>query len=468
MNPDADWSQSTSIWAARLASFAQFPDKRLDRRLAVILETLGKKPLDSFTQACDDWGQAKALYRFVDNPRVHDDNLRRPIVLATVERCRARRMVIVVQDTTSVSYSHLNHASGLGPVNDSETARGLHLHTTLALDLNGVPLGILDQQCWARAPGERTAPRRRSRPIEQKESSKWLRGLDAARAAVATIAKPEDRPELLHVMDREGDIHEVLESISATPDHAVIRCAQDRKVAGRIGLAHAAVRKAPLLAGAEIQVPAQTGHPARAARVEFRSLRVTITPASHKYPQRRPIEWTLLEAWEPNPPAGTEPLHWRLWTTETVTTLDQALAILEIYKLRWRIEEFHLTLKSGCRVEALELQTARRLRNALALYSAVAARIVALRDLARVTPDAPCTEVLSEDEWKALWAKMRPAGPRPIDKPPTMRQAILWIGRLGGHLNRKRDGMPGVRTLWRGLRDLAILVAGYRAGRNSH
>jgi hypothetical protein len=124
-----------------------------------------------------------------------------------------------------------------------------------------------------------------------------------------------------------------------------------------------------------------------------------------------------------------------------------------------------LTLKSGCRAEALELETADRLTKAVMLYSMIAVRIVALRDLARQEPDAPCTTILSDDAWRALYAKFEKKAPD-LDTPvPTVRQAILWIGRLGGHLNRKRDGMPGVRTLWRGWRDLTILVAGYRLGR---
>jgi hypothetical protein len=116
-------------------------------------------------------------------------------------------------------------------------------------------------------------------------------------------------------------------------------------------------------------------------------------------------------------------------------------------------------------VEALELETAERLSKAVALYSAVAARIVALRDLARHEPDTPCTTILSDDAWKVLWVRFMQKRLPADTSPPTVRQAILWIGRLGGHLGRKRDGLPGVRTLWRGWRDLTILVAGLRLAR---
>jgi len=181
-----------------------------------------------------------------------------------------------------------------------------------------------------------------------------------------------------------------------------------------------------------------------------------------------PLTFALVEAREATPPAdGAEPLHWRLWTTEPAATLAATRAVVGVYELRPRVEDFHLTLKSGCRVEALALETAERLRKALTIYSGIAARILGLRDRARREPGAPCTEALSEDEWRALWALVRGAPPAPAQPPPTLAEASAWLGRLGGHLGRKCDGPPGVRTLWRGWRDLQLLVLGYRAARGT-
>jgi Transposase Tn5 dimerisation domain len=160
-------------------------------------------------------------------------------------------------------------------------------------------------------------------------------------------------------------------------------------------------------------------------------------------------------------------LHWLLWTTEPAGTVAQIRDVLRCYKLRWLIEDFHLTLKSGCRIEALRLRSAERLRKAITLYSGVATRIVALRDLARRHPHAPCDSLLTTDQWHALYCYFKGQRPPAAMQPLSIRQAVLWIGRLGGHLNRKGDGMPGVRTLWRGWRDLTILVAGYCAGKTS-
>lgn len=154
-------------------------------------------------------------------------------------------------------------------------------------------------------------------------------------------------------------------------------------------------------------------------------------------------------------------MHWLIWTTEPAQNLQETLSIIEIYKKRWRIEEVHLALKSGCRIEAVRFETAERIAKAIALYSPIAVRIVRLRDLARLEPEESSTQVLGEDEWRALWTYIHKKPPSPKQRPPNLKQAVLWIGRIGGHLGRKSDGMPGVRTLWRGWRDLSLLAELY-------
>jgi hypothetical protein len=458
---------ASQLWAAEVASHAQLPDARLNARLAQVLSLFAAKPLDSIPQAAGSWQQAKPVYRFLENERVTPAALLQPIADSTVRAGAAQTVIYAVHDSTSVNYSALQHTVGLGTLNDSPSARGIHLHSALALRSDGTPLGLLDLHWWIRPPGLRTAKKRKRRRLEQKESYKWLRSVRACQAALARNLVEGARPRLLHIMDREGDIHEVLATIADAGDGAVIRGVQNRKVSDPHAHAHQAVRAAPLLGLANVAVPHHPNQPARTALVDLRALRLTITPDTRQHPDRQPTTWTLVEVWEMQPPTGTKPLHWLLWTTETVLTLEHALEIVRIYQLRWRIEEYHLVLKSGCNVEKLELETVERLAKAITLYAAVAVRIVALRDLSRREPQAPCTAVLTDEEWRVLWSYLhkRPCPAR--TKVPTIREAVLWLGRLGGHLGRKSDGMPGVRTLWRGLRDLPLLVAGYRAGQQS-
>lgn len=458
---------ASQLWAAQIASHAELPDARLNARLAQVLSVLAAKPLDSIPQAAGDWRQAKPIYRFLENKRVTQTGLLQPIADATAQACSGQAVIYLVQDSTSVNYSSLTSTPGLGTLNDSPTARGIHLHSALALRGDGTPLGLLDLHWWIRPPGIRTAKKRKRRRLEQKESYKWLRSLQACQAALDRVLPAPAQPRLIHVMDREGDIHEVLATIAASADGAVIRCVQNRKVTDPHAQAHQAVQAAPLLGETTVAVPRHANQPPREATVALRALSLTITPSTKNHPDREPTTWTLVEVREIQAPAGVEPLHWLLWTTESVLTVADALEIIRIYKLRWRIEEYHLVLKSGCNTEKLELETVERLAKAITLYAAVAVRVVALRDLSRREPQAPCTTLLTDEEWRVLWSHIHQRPCRAGTKVPTLRQAVLWLGRLGGHLGRKSDGMPGVRTLWRGLRDLPILVAGYRAGRNS-
>ena len=374
-----------------------------------------------------------------------------------------QELVYIAHDTSTFSYSTLKRTTGLGYLNKLEAARGIHCHSSLALRADGVVLGLLHQHYWVRSELRKPAPN--SRPREDKESIKWQRGLNASAAALASVPAAQ-RPRVIHLMDREGDIHEVFAKVLALGHGAIIRRYRNRAVAEWPLDADQVIRAVPALARVKLKLPAGHGRKARTAVVELRSKVLTLAPNNHVERERQPLRLTMVQVREVGTLLqGEEPIEWLLWTTEPTGTKNQILAVVRAYALRWRIEDFHLAWKQGCQVEQLQLETRQRLEKALVLYAGVAVRIVQLRDLARREPTAPCTEVLSEDEWQALYAHMTDTVPSAATPVPTIEQVTQWIGRLGGHLGRQRDGMPGVRTLWRGWRDLTILVAGYRAGR---
>lgn len=463
--PDADFGPER--WAARLYASAKFPDERLRGRAVKITAALAARPADSIPQACDSWDSTKATYRFIENERVRFEAIQGAVSEAAARDCAGHETILCIQDTTILSFPTARHTTGLGPVTNNPDVRGALLHSVLAARPDGVPIGLLHQHFWCRDPEEygRSTATKNKKPIEEKESFKWLRGMRAAREALAAKLSPEvPPPRLIHVGDCENDIHEVFDDIDRAGEGMVIRCGRDRRVVGENGdggHAFQMTRQAPLLGKRTIEVPRKHGRPARKAKVEIRSRSITLDPRSPHHPERRPLGLNLVEVWESRPPEGLKPLHWLLWTAEAVDSLEAALRVVEIYKKRWKIEEFHLVLKSGCRIEKLRFETAERIAKAVALYSPIAARIVRLRDLSRLEPEAPCTEVLSETEWRALWTYIHKKAPSRKIRPPTMRQAALWIGRIGGHLGRRGDGMPGVRTLWRGWRDLQIMVEIY-------
>jgi len=444
-----------TIWASQIATVADLPDARLEKRLTALLVDTLEHPSASIPEAAGDEGQAKAAYRFSANDRVTTTDLRRGVTLACAQQCLDQDVLLIVQDTTTLNFTGLHAIAELGPIDSGGLARGVHLHTALAVTTTGEVRGIVDQQYWARPqPGQ-------PGPLE-KESSKWIYGLDGAREVLYTAAGDRPVPRLIHVMDREGDAYEVMMAVEDAGDSAIIRSAQNRRVDSPLATAHEAVHSQPALGRTTVPVDRSAGVPQRWAWVEVRSLQVRLVPDREKYPHAWPMTWNLVEVWEPAPPEGVQPVHWLLWTKEPAASVEEALEVVRKYTCRWPIEEVHLVLKSGCQVEDLRLETWEGLEKAVTVKAAVAARIVSLRDLARETPEAPAAQVLTSDEVEVLVCHFG-KGMKPSEL--TIGQAVLWIGRLGGHLNRKRDGMPGVRTLWRGLHNLTWLVAGFQASK---
>jgi hypothetical protein len=456
---------SSPLWAAQLAAATILPDARLKSRLERILLALVEKPLDAFPQAHTDFHQAKATYRFLANDRVQSQDLLSGWTSTTVQALRHQSVIYVPHDTTTFTFTSLKHTTGLGYIGDSQTARGFHCHSSLTLDRDGTPLGLLHQYYWVRT--DYNGNRSQGRPMEEKESVKWLKGVDGTAQTLNRLSLSE-RPRVIHLMDQEGDIHDVFAKILSLGHGAIIRRYHKRNVVEDPGDADQAIRQAPVLARLHLKLPASHGRKKRTAFVELRARPLTLTPHCHHGPGRQPLSLNMVEVREIDVPDGVEePIHWRLWTTEPIATRKQVLAVVHGYALRWRIEDFHLSWKQGCRVEQLLLETQQRLEKALILYAGVAVRLLRLRDLARQEPSQPCTKVLTEEEWRALYTHMTGQAPTAATPAPSVEQATKWIGRLGGHLGRKRDGMPGLRTLWRGWRDLSILVAGYRAGKQS-
>lgn len=447
-----------TLWAARVAAGTVWPAKRLPARLACILETFAERPSDAIPPAAGSWGQAKGIYRFLANPRVRPAALQQGLTSDTARQCLAQPTVLVVQDTTSLNLTGCHGLPELGPIGSGNLAQGVLLHSPLAVTEQGAVLGVLGLQSWARPVGNAPGP-------EAKESDKWLQGIDQARQVVwdtAWTAGPAAPPRLLHLMDREGDVSEVLPWVEEVGESAIIRWVPNRRVEAPWRLAQAAVRAPPVLGCVTIPVPRSHGKPARTATVEMRAWRTTLRPARGTAPHAWPLTWTLVEGWEPHPAPADEALHWLVWTREPATTLTDGQEVVRQYPCRWPIEAYPLTLKSGCRIEALRLEKWASLAKAVVMYPSVAARSVAWRDRAEQEPDAPATVLLSEDECAVLVAKFG-TGQGVVRL--TLGQAVWWIGRLGGPLNRRRDGMPGVRTLWRGLRDLTLLVEGWRVAR---
>jgi hypothetical protein len=376
-------------------------------------------------------------------------------------------LVLAVQDTTSLDYTAHPATTGLGVLNDSKH-QGFLVHTTLAITPDRVPLGLLAQEVWTRdaaSLGKRKT--RKQRSITEKESLKWLTSVEASKAVHARC--PATR--IISVGDREADVYDLFLVDRPIGVDLLIRAAWDRGVEDPQQHLWAVVEAAPEADTLTVAVPrraAQPGKPAQPARTAHLTLRfapVTLRPPRHRSTEHLPaVPITAVWVVEAAPPAGTRAIEWLLLTTCTVTTVEQAFTMVSYYICRWGIEVWHKILKSGCQIEARQLETAERLKRCLTLYSVIAWRVLYASLLSRAAPNLPCTALLDPDEWQALYCIIHRTASPPTT-PPSLHQAVRWIAQLGGFLARSSDGEPGPITLWRGFQHLADHTAMYRVMR---
>ena len=212
-----------------------------------------------------------------------------------------------------------------------------------------------------------------------------------------------------------------------------------------------------------VEIPRHKNRAARSAQLQMRFATVDLqAPKRHRH--LGSIRLAVIYVSETNAPSGIEPIEWMLWTTLPVATAAHAWEKVDWYKRRWGIEDFHRTLKSGCRIEDRQLTTADRLMSCLAVDIVVAARIEQMKKRARAQPDRPCTTLFSASEMQVLAAHFKPEALRTADV-LTLHEAVRYTARLGGFLARKSDGEPGSKTLWRGLERLTAMALGWQLAR---
>jgi hypothetical protein len=452
------------MWSALELRHVDLGDQRLNQRLVKLVDALLAAPEASVPLACGDWAATKAAYRFWDNPRVDPDQIRVAHRNLTLERLasHSEEPLLVVQDTTSFDFTDHPDTTGLGYLAHSKR-RGFWLHTALAVSAAGVPLGPLHQYTWTRDPktlGKRAL--RNKKETADKESQRWLDAL----AATEAVLPPKQR--IITVADREADFYDLFAAPRRPGAHLLIRAKPRRRVRHVERLLGQAVRATAAAGTMTVDLRRGDDRPPRRATLTIRFATLEIAPPStHPRRKERPhLRLTAILAEEEDPPAGQEPVRWWLLTTLPITTLADAVQAVGWYARRWLVERYHYVLKSGCRIERLQLETAERLGRALATYAVVAWRLLWLTYEARRAPEASCEAVLPREQWQVLHRVVHKTDMVPIS-PPSLREAVRQIARLGGFLARKGDGEPGVKTIWRGLRRLDDLVTGWKLAHKS-
>jgi hypothetical protein len=447
-------------WAEQEFGGARLNDGRLNKRLLTVARDFYNRPQANIPEACQSLAKTRAAYRLFDHPKIGMEKLLEPHYEATIERISQEKIVLVAQDTTSLNYSTHPATVGLGPMSTQpKGVVGLLVHDSMAFNLAGTPLGLIDVQCWARDAQEFGKKKfRHQRPIEQKESQKWLHGFHK----VAQARQRCPNTTLVSVGDREADIYELFHLALGDPSaaHLLVRAEHNRQLAEEQGLLWEQIAAEPVAGIKVLSVPRHAKRAARQAHLEVRFKQVRLKPPKRKAELGEINLWAIL-AQEIDAPEGVEPIEWMLLTTLKVENCEQATEKLGWYAKRWGIEVYHRTLKSGCKIEERQLGNADRIEACLAIDMVVAWRIFHLTLLGRETPDVPCTVFFDDTQWKALYCFVNQQ-PTPPEQPPTLRQATRMMASLGGFLGRQSDGEPGTKSLWIGIQRLDDIEATWK------
>lgn len=436
-------------WAEQEFRTLDLGDARLDARAVLLAERLGNKPTESIPNACGGWAETQAAYRFLSNAKADWQALLEPHWACSLERMRGHAVVLNIQDTTELDFNG-RQTAGLGPLS-YEAQRGMYLHPTYAVSPAREPLGVLDAWMWAREAKDAQGARG-----GLKESTRWIEGYE--RVAERAQALPQVRQ--VYVADREADILALLvkaRDLGHAADY-VIRCQHDRALPEG-GKLWARLAGSAVLGEVVFELPAGRGRKARSVTQRLRAQAIELADGAGG---RLTVTCVLAE--EIEPPAGAKPVIWRLLSNRAVSTLDEAVELIDWYRVRWEIELFFLILKEGCRIEALQLGSVQRIETALALYLVVAWRINRLMRLGRGLPELPADLLFEADEWKAAYLLNKKPLPKAV---PSLNSVVRLIAQLGGFLGRRGDGEPGAKTLWLGLRDVAVFVEGMRFARKN-
>jgi hypothetical protein len=450
-------------WTALHFGKTRIKDPRRQKRLQTVAEVYAREPGSTIPQLFPKIYDVKAAYTFFDREDLTPEAIQaghKAVVRSELEQAGR---YLLIEDGSEFNWDAQVMRSGLGKMR--EHRQGLVLYSSLAVEWQAPTLlqsqrsavrvlGLLHQEYYpriARPAGEanEASAARQKRP---RESQLWQRSSQAIGQAPAGV-------QWIRVADRGADIELFLRDCVAHGHSFVVRAAQNRVIVNEESQRtkdklFEAVRQAKALGEFTLDLRARPGQAARTVRlsVSVRTLRFHNTRKGNQ----EALPSTVIRVWEAQPSKGAKALEWILLTDAVLTSFEAALEVALQYASRWLIEEYHKCLKTGLGADDLQLETAPRLFNAIAIMAVVAVRLLALKELAHLNPDAPAsTSGLSELELQILRASLK----RDLT---TVREVALALGCLGGHMNRPSDGLPGWQSLWKGMRKLLTFVEGVK------
>lgn len=450
-------------WWETEVNNAEFGDQRLSIRLVHLAKAMASQPSASIPQANQDWATTKAAYRFFDNAKVSSEKILEPHQRQTVLRANQQSVILAVQDSTTFNFGERSSETGLGAIKlRADKALGFHLHTTLAMTSEGLPLGILQFNTWSRTEEHM----QKLKDEKRRESFRWEESVINCRDLLSSDTK------IVHIGDRESDIFDLYQTAEKLGQFFCIRARAHRTIEHkdtRYQYLLELLWDTPAQGSITIDLPKkkesktykEATRSSRKVEVLISFVKVTLKSKARGRKVAETIDCYAVYAVEKDPPPlGEDRIEWVLATNIPVLTIEDAIERVNWYKKRWEIELFHKILKSGCRVEMRKLEHYDRLVNFIALMSIIAWRILWMSYLNRLFPENSCLSMLKDHEWKALYCKIHKTHLLPKTE-PQVRDVVLWIARLGGFLARKGDGNPGPTVIWRGWQRLSEIAEDY-------
>lgn len=428
-----------------------FQDKRLNNRYIKIMDKIKDHPELSFPKQMNSWTDLKGLYRFFDNNNVTYKGILFPHIDNTVKRCFEEEVVLIIQDTTYLSYSHHPKVKGMGYIGGgNENFIGMLVHSGYAVSgRNKMPLGLIHQEVMVREKKVKSDETRKERLSRKKESEKWEKGLTASYKLLL------GHKRVIQVCDREADIYFFIKKIMELGQGFVIRCGNKHR-STKDGHIFEEIKKASIVGYTEIELERNGNRKKRIAALEIKFCKVDIKAPEIINRDGEDLPINVIIAEEKNFQDGKEKLFWVLLTNENIETKEDCLRIVRYYQSRWLVEDFHKGLKSGCRIEERQLQSREKLIKLLGMFSIMTYQLLLLRFQAKSSDNAAGEIILNSIQITILKNKF-PEESRNL----TPNKMLFLIARLGGFIGRKSDKSPGWLTLMRGLYDLLLMEQGF-------
>jgi hypothetical protein len=434
----------------------QLGDERLNARASFCVSKIQFNPTLSFPETFSSSKELQGFYRFINNPKAEVKEFKEAVVEQTRMKMATCKKAIAVHDTTTVKPT-----IKAPRIDEFKHFGGFFAHATLMLDAVELKKvhGVGAVHLYSRAGN-------REKRGSTGEQYRWFDQADL-------VENEFEGVDLVHVMDREGDSSPLWSRLIEKNYSFVIRMKSNRKTTtedGESSRIREEMVSAPIFAQRSIEVSSRKGsacprsqksHPPRGARkaivnISAKSLNVHKTD-KHGHTSEETEKLNLVRVFETKTPKSEEPIEWILLTTEPIDNEADVLSVVEIYRARWRIEEFFKGLKSGCQLEERQLTDADSWYRLFILYLPIAVNLLNMRSM---TDEKVSPREVTPTQLKILKVYATNVGV----KIKTMRDVKMQIARMGGHI--AANGNPGWITLFRGYKQLRLLEQGWLLSRN--